>query len=201
MVNYVKSYTVLQFCVIVQISPGDPPRKKRTHFCKNDKNNAQHQYTQHFIILWKVCKISKKHFLLNGTNFQPRGTCYVHPTLFVRCSCCVMISAKKAIENDWHIVQISPRGASGEIRTFSENCTLTSSIRGTKLKTQKTIFPIFPKTGSGTCRGSPRTHHRFCCICPVSITFCPFLPVVPRGHFGQFWTKWIFENFEKNVKC
>ena len=201
MVNYVKSYTVLQFCVIVQISPGDPPGKKGHIFCKNDKNNTQHHYTQHFIILWKVCKISKKHFLSNVTNFQPRGTWYVHLTLFVRCPRCVMISDKKAIENDWHIAQISPRGASGEIRIFSENCTLTSSIRGTKLKTQKTIFPIFPKTGSGTWMGSPRTHHQFWCICPVYITFCPFLQIVPGGHFDQFWPKWIFENFEKNEKC
>ena len=135
------------------------------------------------------------------TNFQPRVPCCTHPTIFVHYLCCLMIYNKKATENWCHIVQISPRGTSGEIRIFSENYTLTASIRGNKLKTQKTIFPIFPKNGFGTCRGSPRTPHRFWFICPVSITFCLFLSIVPGGYFDQFWTKWIFENFEKNKKC
>ena len=139
--------------------------------------------------------------MLNVTNFQPRLTYCVHTTIFGHYPWCLMIYNKKAIENQCHIVQISPRGTSGEIRTFSENCTLTSSIRGSKLNPQKTIFLIFPKIGSGTCRGSPRTLPRFWRICPVSITFCIFLLIVPRGHFDQFWTKWIFENFEKNAKC
>ena len=70
-----------------------------------------------------------------------------------------------------------------------------------KQNSQKTIFHIFPKNGSETCWGSSRTHHQFWFNCPVFTTFRPFLPIVPRGHFGQFWTKWIFENFEKNAKC
>ena len=88
-----------------------------------------------------------------------------------------------------------------EIRTFSEKYALTSNIRTNKLKTQKTIFPIFPKIGSGTCRGYTRTHYLFWCIYPVFITFCPFLSIVPGGYFDQFWTKWLFENFEKDAKC
>ena len=134
-------------------------------------------------------------------NFRPRRTYCVHTTLFVHYLCVLMIYNKKATENGWHIVQISPRRTLGEIRTFSENCASTSSIRVNKLKTQKTIFPIFPKIGSVTCRGSPRTPHRFWFICPVSITFCLVLSIVPGGYFDQFWTKWIFKNFEKNEKC
>ena len=75
------------------------------------------------------------------------------------------------------------------------------SIALFKQNVQKIIFPNFPKIRSRTCWGSPRTHPRFWCIYPVSITFCPFLPIVPGGHFDQFWPKWIFENFEKNEKC
>ena len=143
----------------------------------------------------------KKHILPNVDNFQLRGICYTHLSFFVHYLCCLMLFNKKATENKCPIVQISPRRTSVEIRTFSENYTLTSSIRGSKLKPQKTIFLIFPKIGSGPCWKSPRTLHRFWCVCPVAVTFFPFLPVVPRGHFTQFWTKWIFENFEKTAKC
>ena len=131
-------------------------------------------------------QIRKKHFLSNATNFQPRGTYCVHPTIFVHYPWYLMIYNRKATENWGHIDQSSPRGTSGEIRTFSENCTSTSRIGGNKLKTQKTIFLIFPKIGSGTCRGSSRTLHRFWCIYPVSSTFFLFLSIVPGGHFGQF---------------
>ena len=119
-------------------------------------------------------------------NFRPRRTYCVHTTLFVHYPCYLMIYNKKN-NRKWmiHCPNFS-LGDLGEIRTFSENCASTSRIRVTKLKTQKPVFPIFPKIGSGTCRGSPRTLHRFWCICPVSITFCLFLPIVPGGHFGQF---------------
>ena len=87
-----------------------------------------------------------------------------------------------------------------DFRKFRKKCKMLS-IAAFKHNVQKTIFPIFPKIVSGTCRGSPRTLPRFWCICPVFITFCSFLSIVPVGHFDQFWPKCIFENFEKNAKC
>ena len=142
----------------------------------------------------------KKHFLVNGVSFQSRGACYVHPTFLCIMTVYCWFTTKKTIDNWGLIVQISPREDHGELRTFSENCILTSNIGGNKVKTQKIMVPTFPQNRSEPCRGSPRTPHRFWFIYPVSITFCPFLSSAPRGHFDPFWTNWIFENLEKNVK-
>ena len=84
---------------VVQIWPGGTPPTKIGHFVKNVENSIQHQNTHRGTVLQKTCKISKKHFLTNVTNFQPRGTCCVHLTIFVHYPCCLMIYNKKAIEN------------------------------------------------------------------------------------------------------
>ena len=101
----------------------------------------------------KVCKILKKHFLTNMDHFRPRKPCCIHLIVFMCYPCFLMIYSKKSNRKWATHCPNSPQGVPGEIRTFSENCTSTSSTRGNKLKPQKTIFPIFPKNRSGTCRG------------------------------------------------
>ena len=49
--------------------PQGPLPGKIGHFCKNVKNNVQHQNTCGFIILQKACKIREKKFLANLANF------------------------------------------------------------------------------------------------------------------------------------
>ena len=70
-----------------------------------------------------------------------------------------------------------------------------------KQNLQKLVFFHFSEKRVQALSGSPRILHSGCLVCPLPVTFCSFLPIVPGGHFDQFCTKWIFENFEKSAKC
>ena len=74
------------------------------------------------------------------------------------------------------------------------------SIAVFKQNLQKIIFPIFPKTGSGTCPGSPGGPPNFGPFALNLLFFGRFYRPPPGTNFDQFCTKCIFANFEKKCK-
>ena len=74
------------------------------------------------------------------------------------------------------------------------------SIAVFKQNLQKIIFPIFPKTGSGTCPGSPGGTPQFWSVCPQSIIFWSFLSTSPGDQFWPILHKMYFCKFRKKVQ-
>ena len=74
------------------------------------------------------------------------------------------------------------------------------SIAAFKQNLQKIIFPIFPKTGSGTCPGSPGGTPQVWSVCPQSIIFWSFLPSSPGDQFWPILHKMYFCKFRKKVQ-
>ena len=72
------------------------------------------------------------------------------------------------------------------------------SIAVFKQNLQKIIFPIFPKTGSGTCPGSPPILVRLPLICYFLVVFVD----LPRGPILANFAQNVFLQIsKKSAKC